>query len=117
MAKSKEQKQAEAVEKVTVVAQTDINATTTDDEVVKIEEGVIDGKKVDTLVIDETPKLVIDETAPKAFVKLKDGASCWGGGSLFISNSEIKEFNLSSTVLEGIRNGALIKCDKDGNPI
>lgn len=101
---------------IEVIAQTDPNAITTDDEVVGIEKGEIDGKAVDTLVIDETPKIKIDRNAPTVFVKLRDGASCWGGGMLFISNKEIKEFNLSTTVEEGIRSGALIVCDEKGNP-
>lgn len=118
MAKNKStQSTQEAKETVKVIAQTDPTAITTDSEVVRTEKGMIDSKTTDILVIDETPKLVIDTRAPKAFVKLKDGASCWGGGQLFICNKEIKEFNLSQTVLEGIRSGALIQCDKDGKAL
>lgn len=102
---------------VNVIAQTDPTAITTDEEVVAVVKGTIDSKETDVLVIDETPKLVIDTNAPKSFVKLADGASCWGGGQLFICNKEIKEFNLSITVLEGIRTGALIQCDKNGKAL
>ena len=102
---------------VNVIAQTDPTAITTDEGVVAVVKGKVDGKSTDVLVIDETPKLVVDKNAVKSFVKLTDGASCWGGGQLFICNKEIKEFNLSISVLEGIRSGALIQCDKDGKPL
>ena len=103
-------------DEITVVAQTDPNAPTTDEEVTSTETVVVDGKDLEVLTVDETPKVVLATTGDTIFVKLKDGTSCWGAGSIFISGSEIKEFISSPFILDGIRSGALIECDKQGKP-
>ena len=105
---------APTTDDIQVIAQTDPNAPTTDTEVTHVETVEVDGKEVEVLTIDETPKIVVTATTDTFFVKLRDGSSCWGGGKFFISGTEIKEFPQIPFVLEGIRNGALLECDAQG---
>ena len=118
---------AEAVVKATtdetivVEASADPKEAVTDADVTSTEQGVIGDKVIDVKVIDETPKAVLtitlDPNTPKAFFKLRDTGGCWGMASVFIAGHEVKEFNISPFVSEGERTGALIRCDKDGNPL
>lgn len=105
---------APTADEIQVIAQTDPNALTTDAEVTHVETAKLDGKDVEVLTIDETPKIVVNDTTDTIFVKLRDGSSCWGGGKFFISGTEIKEFPCIPFVLDGIRNGALLECDAQG---
>jgi hypothetical protein len=111
--------QATTDETIVVEASADPKEEVTDADVTSTEQGVIGDKVIDVKVIDETPKavLTLDPSAPKAFFKLRDTGGCWGMASVFIAGHEVKEFNLSPFVSEGERTGALIRCDKDGNPL
>ncbi len=102
---------------IKIVAQTDPQALTTDAEVTHVETAEVDGKAVEVLTIDETPKIVVTDTTDTIFVKLRDGSSCWGGGKFFISGTEIKKFPAIPFVLDGIVTGALLECDAQGRAL